>query len=66
MESAGEIIRLLTEIRDNQQRQLEAYQTYQRDYTEFYKAAMDKQQRRALFVAILIGVGVALILLASL
>ena len=66
MDSESEIVRLLTEIRDNQQRQLEAHQTAQRDYFEFYKAAMVKQQWRAVFVAIVVGVGVALVLLVSL
>jgi hypothetical protein len=66
MENESEIIRLLTEIRDNQQRQLESNQSSQRQYFEFYNAALAKQQRNARFIAIVIGVGAALVLVAAL
>jgi hypothetical protein len=63
MEHEIEVVRLLTEIRDNQQRQLEAHQKSQRDYIEFYNAALAKQQRRAVIVAVVIGLGLGLIAL---
>lgn len=62
MENEIEIVRLLTEIRDNQHRQLDAHQTSQREYVEFYKAAVAKQGRRALIVAVVVALGVAMIL----
>ena len=66
MDNNSEIIQLLTEIRDNQQRQLEAHQKSQRDYIEFYKAAIGSQQRRALIGALVFGLGFGLMALALL
>jgi hypothetical protein len=63
MENETETIRLLTEIRDNQQRQLEAHQKSQQDYFEFYKRALAQQQRNALIAAVVVGVGIGLTLI---
>jgi hypothetical protein len=61
MDNESEIIRILTEIRDNQVKQMESHKTY----SEWAKRATAAQQRRAIIVGIVIGVGVALILWAS-
>lgn len=61
MENEGDLVRLLTEIRDNQMKQMEA----QRNYQEWARMATAAHQRRALIVGILVGLGVALVVWAS-
>jgi hypothetical protein len=63
MEHESEIVQLLTEIRDNQQRQLDAHQKSQRDYFEFYNATLARHQRRAVIAAIVFGLWVGLVML---
>jgi hypothetical protein len=62
----NEVVKLLTEIRDNQERQLEAHRKSQQDYFDFYNAMQLRQHRRALIAAMVVGIGVALILFAFL
>ena len=60
MENESDIVRLLTEIRDNQAKQLEA----QKQYQVWAQAATAKHQRRAVIVGIVMGLGIGLLLLA--
>jgi hypothetical protein len=49
------IVQLLTEIRDNQQRQLEANQKLHGDNIAHYNAALEKQRRRMSILGAVIG-----------
>jgi hypothetical protein len=61
MENENDIVRLLTEIRDNQAKQVDA----QKKYQEWAHATTAKHQRRAVIVGIIVGIGAALLLAAS-
>ncbi len=65
MDNESEIVRLLAEIRDNQQRQLDAHQNSNQEYRKFYGAAQAKQNLRVLIIVITFGVGAALLFVAS-
>jgi hypothetical protein len=61
MDDESQIVRLLTEIRDNQTKQIEAQKAYQ----DWAHATTTTHQRRAAIAAIVIGIGVALVIWAS-
>jgi|SRR4051794_6196951 hypothetical protein len=61
MDNESEIVRLLTQIRDNQTKQMEVQKVYQ----TWAEEKMISHQRRAVIIGIVIGVGAALLLLAN-
>ncbi len=62
MDNDSEIVRLLTEIRDNQQRQMETHEKSQQNYRDFYREMQARQLRRGIIAGIVVGIGMALVL----